>query len=76
MFPHHFVWRDIMIKLSKLKGNDNEFVLNSDLIETIEETPDTVITLTTGKKILVDESMDEIVRKVMDYRRAIARNLR
>jgi flagellar protein FlbD len=65
-----------MIKLSKLKGNDNEFVLNSDLIETIEETPDTVITLTNGKKILVEESMDEIVRKVMDYRRAIARNLR
>lgn len=65
-----------MIKLSKLKSNDTEFILNAELIETIEQTPDTVITLTNGKKILVEESMDEVVRKAMDYRRAIFRNLR
>ncbi len=65
-----------MIKLSKLKGSDNEFVVNAELVETIEQTPDTVITLTNGKKILVEESMDEVVRKVMDYKRAIFRNLR
>ena len=65
-----------MIKLSKLKSNDNDFVLNAELIETIEQTPDTVITLVNGKKILVEESMDEVVRKSMDYRRAIFRNLR
>lgn len=65
-----------MIKLTRLKNQDHEFVLNAELIETIEETPDTVITLTNGKKILVEESMDEIVRKVMDYRRAIYRNFR
>jgi flagellar protein FlbD len=65
-----------MIKLSKLKSNGTEIILNAELIETIEQTPDTVITLTNGKKILVEESMDEVVRKAMDYRRAIFRNLR
>lgn len=65
-----------MIKLSRLKGGDQEFVVNADLIETIEETPDTVITLTTGKKLIVEESMDGIVRKVMDYKRAIYKNSR
>lgn len=65
-----------MIKLTKFKTNDHDFVLNADLIETIEETPDTVITLTNGKKLIVAESMDEVVRRVMDYRRALYRNLR
>lgn len=64
-----------MIKVSRLKSQE-EFVLNAEIIETIEETPDTVVTLTNGKKLIVEESMDEIVRKVMDYRRAIFRNLR
>jgi flagellar protein FlbD len=65
-----------MIKVTRLKSRDHEFVLNAELIETIEETPDTVITLTTGKKLIVEEPMDEIVRRVMDYRRAIFRNFR
>lgn len=65
-----------MIKVNRLKSREHEFVLNAELIETIEETPDTVITLTNGKKLIVEESMDEIVRKVMDYRRAIFRNFR
>lgn len=64
-----------MIKLAKLKSQD-EFVLNAELIETIEETPDTVITLTNGKKLIVDEPMDAIVRKVMEYRRALLRGMR
>ena len=46
-------------------------MLNAEIIETIEETPDTVITLTNGKKIIVDEPMDEVVRRVMKYRRAL-----
>ncbi len=65
-----------MIKVTRFKSHDHEFVLNAELIETIEETPDTVITLTNGKKLIVEESMDEVVRRVMDYRRAILRNLR
>jgi len=64
-----------MIKVARFKSRE-EIVVNAELIETIEETPDTVITLTSGKKLIVEESMDDIVRKVMEYRRAIFRNLR
>ena len=52
-----------MIKVTRLKAKD-EFVLNAELIEMIEETPDTVVTLTNGKKLLVEESMEEIVRNI------------
>lgn len=63
-----------MIKLTKFNSETNqkgEFVLNAEIIETIEETPDTVVTLVNGKKLLVDESMDDVVRRVMKYRRAL-----
>ena len=63
-----------MIKLSKFNSKTNkkgEFILNAEIIETIEETPDTVVTLTNGKKLIVDEPMDEIVRRGMKYRRAL-----
>ena len=63
-----------MIKLTKFNSETNqkgEFVLNAEIIETVEETPDTVVTLINGKKLLVDESMDDIVRRVMKYRRAL-----
>ncbi|MBW4828688.1 MAG: flagellar FlbD family protein [Clostridiaceae bacterium] len=55
-----------MIKVKRL--NEKEFVVNSDLIEFIEETPDTVITLTTGRKVVVKESIDEIIEKVIDFK--------
>lgn len=64
-----------MIKLVKFNSRE-EFILNAELIELIEETPDTVITLTNGKKLIVEETMDAIVRKVMDYRRALNRGIR
>ena len=63
-----------MIKLTKFKSDGDkqgEFILNAEMIETIEETPDTVITLTDGKKLIVEESMDDVVRKTMAYRRAL-----
>ena len=50
-----------MIKLTKFNSKTNkkgEFVLNAEIIETIEETSDTVVTLTNGKKLIVDEPMD------------------
>ena len=50
--------------------------MNAELIETIEETPDTVITLTSGKKFIVEESVNEVIAKVMEYRRAIYRSFR
>jgi flagellar protein FlbD len=46
-------------------------VLNSDLIEHIDVTPDTVITLTTGQILRVRESADEVVRRIVDFRRRI-----
>jgi len=58
-----------MIRVKKLTGE--EYVLNSDLIETIESTPDTVITLTTGKKVVVLDSIENIIQKVIEYKRTI-----
>ncbi|HEX3018866.1 MAG TPA: flagellar FlbD family protein [Chitinispirillaceae bacterium] len=55
-----------MIALKRLNGQ--EFVLNADLIETLEMTPDTVITLTSGKKMIVRNSLEEIVRKTIKYK--------
>lgn len=63
-----------MIKLTKFNSESNkkgDFILNAEIIETIEETPDTVITLLNGKKLIVDQPMDEVVRRVMTYRRAL-----
>lgn len=62
-----------MIKLTRFKTKDHEFVLNAELIETVEETPDTVITLMNGNKVLVEEGMDEIIRLVIEYRRSLNR---
>ena len=56
-----------MVELTKY--NEQKFLLNCDLIETIEETPDTVITLVNGKKIIVKENRMEIYDKIVNYRR-------
>lgn len=56
-----------MIDVTKL--NDSVITINSDLIETVEETPDTVITLTTGKKIIVKESRQNVKNLVKLFRR-------
>jgi flagellar protein FlbD len=58
-----------MIEVKKL--SDQIIILNSDLIETIEATPDTMISLTTGRKIVVKDSVDEVLKKVIEYRRSI-----
>ncbi len=58
-----------MITLTRL--NDKPFVLNAELIKTIEETPDTLITLTGGDHIMVLESQQEVVDKAIDYARQI-----
>ena len=60
-----------MIKVSRLDGR--ELVVNADLIEVIETTPDTIITLTTEKKLIVREPADEVIARVVDYRRRIWR---
>lgn len=53
------------------KRNDVKITLNADLIETIEEIPDTVITLTTGKKIFVKESRQKLENLVKSYKREL-----
>jgi flagellar protein FlbD len=58
-----------MIRLTRL--NQMPVVVNSDLIEHIEITPDTVIALTTGQKILVLETADEVIDRVVRFRRAV-----
>lgn len=56
-----------MIKVRRLNGK--EFVLNSDEIETLEATPDTVITLTGGNKYVVLEGVDEIIERIVEFRK-------
>jgi flagellar protein FlbD len=48
-----------------------EIVINADLVEVVETTPDTVITLIDGKKYVVEESAQEIIDRVVQYRAAI-----
>jgi flagellar protein FlbD len=55
-----------MIALKRLNGS--EFILNAGLIETVEATPDSIITLTNGKKIVVKNTVEEIVGKAVKYR--------
>lgn len=65
-----------MIKLTRFKTKGHIFALNAELIESVEETPDTVITLTNGNKVIVEEGMDDIIRLVIEYRREIHRFIR
>ncbi len=58
-----------MIELTKL--NDKKFTLNADLIETVEEVPDTSITLTNGKKMMVKESRTQVMSLVRAFKRSI-----
>lgn len=62
-----------MIEVTKI--NNVKITVNSDIIEIVEETPDTVITLTTGKKIIVKESRQEVSNLVISYRRNIFSNI-
>ncbi|CAH2214018.1 flagellar FlbD family protein [Tepidibacter aestuarii] len=58
-----------MIKVKRL--NNEEFVINCDLIETLENTPDTVITLTNGNKYIVKEDVNTIIQKVKAFKKDI-----
>lgn len=58
-----------MIEVTRLNGQ--ALVVNAELIETVEATPDTVITLTTQRKLVVREPVAEVVSRVLAYRRAL-----
>ena len=62
-----------MIHVSRLDGKD--FVINCELIQSIEETPDTVLTLLNGEKFVILEAADEIVSRVIAYRRQVYANM-
>jgi flagellar protein FlbD len=58
-----------MIRLTRI--NQVPLVVNSDLIEHVESTPDTVVSLSTGQKFMVLESPDEVIARVISFRKAI-----
>lgn len=58
-----------MVQFTRL--NDTYFFVNPELIETVEETPDTVVTLTTGRKFVVRETAAQIQQMIVEYKRKI-----
>lgn len=62
-----------MIEVTKL--NNQKLLINSDLIESVEETPDTVISFTTSKKIIVKESRQDVKNLVISYKKEIFKGL-
>lgn len=60
-----------MIKVTKLNGE--KIYVNSNLIEFIEETPDTMMTLTTGKKIILKDKVEEVIDKIIEYNQKISK---
>ena len=60
-----------MISLTRLNGQP--FVINADKIRYIESTPDTVVCCDTGDKMMVKESLQEVMRRAIDYARTIRR---
>ncbi|ADI01742.1 MAG TPA: flagellar FlbD family protein [Syntrophothermus lipocalidus] len=63
-----------MLRLTRLNGE--KIILNPEMVEYLEETPDTVITLTTGKKLVVRESVSRISEEMIRYKRRIFANLK
>ncbi|OGR57693.1 MAG: flagellar protein FlbD [Elusimicrobia bacterium GWC2_51_8] len=58
-----------MIKLKKLNGF--EIIVNAELIESVEATPDTVISLATGNRFIVRDSVEEVVARVVEYKKKV-----
>ena len=58
-----------MIRLTRLNGK--EFVVNADMVKFVEETPDTVITMRDGDRLVVREKAGEVVERAIDYSRSV-----
>lgn len=58
-----------MIKVTRLNGK--EFVVNAEMIQFMESTPDTVITLSNKEKIVVKEAVDDLIKRIVDYNRSV-----
>ncbi|HOE91356.1 MAG TPA: flagellar FlbD family protein [Candidatus Cloacimonadota bacterium] len=61
-----------MIRLTKINGQ--EIYINNDLMEFIESTPDTIISLTTGKKLIVKETIEEVIEKIIEFKNRTFKN--
>jgi len=59
-----------MIRVHRLDGS--ELIINADLIETVEARPDTVITLVTGKKHVVSDTVSQVLGRTIAYKRSLA----
>jgi flagellar protein FlbD len=62
-----------MIQLTRL--NNKVLTVNSDLIKFVEESPDTLVTLITGEKIVVREKSAEVLARIIEFRRSVLRSL-
>jgi len=62
-----------MIQLTRL--NSKPLVVNSDLIKFVEQSPDTLVTLITGEKIVVLEKMNEVLNRIVEFRRSVLAGL-
>jgi flagellar protein FlbD len=62
-----------MVKVSRLNGA--EFYVNPDLIEFIEQTPDTLLTMTAGKKVIIKESPEELADRILQHKQEIFSDL-
>jgi flagellar protein FlbD len=58
-----------VIELTRLNGTP--VVVNAELIQFVEATPDTLVSLTTGEKVMVKESVEEVAQRALDYRHAV-----
>jgi len=58
-----------MIRVTRLDGR--ELAVNAELIRFVEATPDTILSLTSGEKVVVRESVDEVIRRCIEYGRAL-----
>jgi uncharacterized protein YlzI (FlbEa/FlbD family) len=74
--PARNKWRliDIMIQLTRLNGQP--LIINSDMIKLIENAPDTVISLVNGEKVLVREPADQVLERIVEFRRRVLDGLR
>ena len=58
-----------MIRVKKINGE--EIVINAELIETVEARPDTTISMATGNKIIVKDTVSEVIQKIIEYRQLV-----
>ena len=67
------MWGYDMISLTRINGT--MIVINAEIIEFVEANPDTIVSLMNGHKYLVKDSVDDVVKKVRDYKHSVLRSM-